>query len=161
MLIGLISDTHDHLDNIKKAVNYFRESRADVVLHSGDYCSPFTIPHFNGLKLHGIFGNNDGDHFLLMNKFSSIGAELHGDFFEGEFGGLSVVLYHGTYPGITRSLEKCGNYDVVVSGHTHAPNLENIGSTLSINPGSAHGFDADAMIATLDTDTRKVNFKEL
>lgn len=161
MLIGLISDTHDHLINLKKAVNYFRESRVDLVLHSGDYCSPFTIPYFSGLKLYGIFGNNDGDRYLLMNKFSSIDAELHGDFFENEFGGLKIALYHGTYAGITRSLEKSGNYDVVISGHTHEPDLENIGSTLSINPGSAHGFDADAMVATLDTHTRNVNFKEL
>jgi len=161
MLIGLISDTHDHVGNIKKAVNYFHSSGVDVVLHSGDYCSPFTIPHFSGLKLHGILGNNDGDHLLLMSKFLSIDAELHGDFFEHDFGGLNIALYHGTYPAITKSLESCGNYDVVISGHTHEPDLENNGSTLCINPGSAHGFDADAMVAILDTESRKVNFKEL
>lgn len=161
MIVGLISDTHDHVPNIQKAVRYFKQIHVKTVLHAGDYCSPFTIEHFKGLDLHGIFGNNDGDRYLLMKKFDAINAKLHGDFYEIGFNKLKVALYHGTYPGITTSLEKSGNYDVVISGHTHQPNLENIGSTLSINPGSAHGFDSDAMVATLDTKTKKVNFKEL
>jgi uncharacterized protein len=161
MIIGLISDTHDHVPNIQIAADYFRRLNVELVLHAGDYCSPFTIPYFEGLKLHGIFGNNDGDKYLLMKKFEAINGVMHGDFYETELDGVKVALYHGTYPGITASLEKSGLYDVVVSGHTHEPNLENIGSTLSINPGSAHGFEADAMVATLDTKTRKVKFKEL
>lgn len=161
MNIGLISDSHDHVSNIQKAVSYFKKIEVTTVLHAGDYCSPFTIEHFKGLNLHGIFGNNDGDRFLLMKKFAAIDAELHGDFYETGFDQLKIALYHGTYSGITASLEKSGNYDVVISGHTHQPNLENVGPTLSINPGSVHGFDADAMVATLDTETRIVNFKEL
>jgi uncharacterized protein len=161
MLIGLISDSHDHVPNIKKAVDYFRQAGAETVLHAGDYCSPFTIQHFKGLDLHGIFGNNDGDKYLLMKKFTEIGAQLHGEFFEAQFGNLKFALYHGTYSGITSSLAKSENYDVVVTGHTHEPNLENVGSTLSINPGSVHGFEADAMVATLDTETKMVQFKEL
>jgi uncharacterized protein len=161
MLIGLISDSHDHVPNIRKAVDYFRQAGIKTVFHAGDYCSPFTIQHFEGLELHGIFGNNDGDKYLLMKKFDEIGAQLHGEFYETQIERLRFALYHGTYPGITSSLAKSGSYDVVVTGHTHTPNLENVGSTLSINPGSVHGFDADAMIATLDTETKMVQFKEL
>jgi len=161
MLIGLISDTHDHVPNIKKAVNLFQELNVQLVLHAGDYCSPFTIPHFEGLELHGIFGNNDGDTYLLMNKFNSIGARLHGHFYETEIDKQKIALYHGTYPGITDSLEKSGKYDIVISGHNHEPTLDTIESTLSINPGSAHGFDGDAMVATLETEIRQVKFTEL
>ncbi len=161
MLIGLISDTHDHVPNIKKAVNYFRNQNVDMVLHAGDYCSPFTISHFEGVKLHGIFGNNDGDRYLLMKKFSQIEGTMHGDFFEAEFDKLKLALYHGTYPAITQSLAKAQIYDVVVTGHTHEHNMENVGSTLAINPGTAHGFEGEAMVATLDTGSRQVHFKEL
>ncbi len=161
MLIGLISDSHDHVPNIKKAVEYFRQEGIETVFHAGDYCSPFTIQYFKGLKLHGIFGNNDGDKYLLIKKFDEIKANIHGDFYETQIDRLKFALYHGTYPEITSSLAKSGSYDVVVTGHTHEPNFENVGPTLSINPGSVHGFEADAMIAILDTESKMVQFKEL
>ena len=161
MLIGICSDSHDHVENIRKAVAFFEKKEVAKVVHAGDYCSPFTIPLFEGLSLHGVFGNNDGDKFLLMKKFDEIGATLHGDFFAFEEDKLRFAVYHGTHPEITESLEKCGLYDVVISGHTHEPQIETVGNTLSINPGSVNGFDRDALVALFDTETQKVEFKEL
>ncbi|MFH5831353.1 metallophosphoesterase [Halalkalibaculum sp. DA3122] len=161
MLTGLISDTHDHVPHIKKAVDLFEEKGVELVLHAGDYCSPFTIPHFNGLNLKGIFGNNDGDRYLLMNKFDAIDADLEGEFMELEIGSLHVAVYHGTYPGITEALYKSGLYDVVVSGHTHTAFTKTVNHTLAINPGTAHGFDEKATVALLDTETLDVEFVEL
>lgn len=161
MLIGICSDSHDHVDNLHKAVGFFKEKGVDKVIHAGDYCSPFTIPLFDGLPLHGIFGNNDGDKYLLMKKFDEINATLHGDFFSFRADELLVAVYHGTYDEITRSLQISGLYDVVISGHTHQADLETRGETLCINPGSVNGFEQDAMIALLDTESRKVNFLEI
>lgn len=161
MIIGICSDSHDHVENIKKAVSYFKNKEVERVIHAGDYCSPFTIPLFDGLNLHGIFGNNDGDKYLLMKKFDTINATLYGDFFSFKADGVKFAVYHGTYPKITEALELCGKYDVVISGHTHQPKMNTIGDTISINPGSVNGFDADAMVATFDTVSRQVNFKEL
>lgn len=161
MLIGLISDTHDHVPHIKKAVTEFKSRGVDLVLHAGDYCSPFTIPHFQGLNLKGIFGNNDGDKYLLISKFNEIGAEIAGDFLKMQAGGLLIAVYHGTYAEITDSLCHSGRYDIVVSGHTHEKVNRVIGDTLHINPGTAHGFDDKASIAFLDTETKKVEFIEL
>ncbi len=161
MLIGLISDTHDHVPHIKKAVDHFKSREAELVLHAGDYCSPFTVPHFEGLNLKGIFGNNDGDKYLLMRKFKSIGAKLEGNFMEVEAGSLQIAVYHGTYPAITDALRKADKYEVVVSGHTHTAVEEKFGDTLAINPGTAHGFDEKATVALLDTTTLEVEFVEL
>lgn len=161
MFIGICSDTHDHVEHIKKAVSLFKEKKVEKVIHAGDYCSPFTIPLFEGLPLHGIFGNNDGDKYLLMKKFNEIGALLHGDFFRFETDGLDIAVYHGTYPEITEGLEKCGIYDVVISGHTHEPRIDTVGDTLSINPGSVNGFGGDAMAVLFDTATKQVRFIEL
>ncbi len=161
MNMGICSDSHDHVENIKKAVSFFKEREVERVIHAGDYCSPFTIPLFEGLNLHGVFGNNDGDKFLLMKKFDEIGASLYGDFFSFEADNVKFAVYHGTYPEITQSLELCGKYDVVISGHTHEPKLDTIEDTISINPGSVNGFDGDAMVAIFNTETRKVQFKEL
>lgn len=161
MLIGLISDTHDHVEHIKEAVGLFKDRNAELVLHAGDYCSPFTIPHFEGLNLKGIFGNNDGDKFLLMSKFRAIGADLEGSFLDLEAGGLKIAVYHGTDQPITDALHQSGMYDVVVSGHTHETVNRKIADTLAVNPGTANGFDGEATIAFLDTESREVEFVRL
>ncbi len=96
MLIGLIADSHDHVPHINQAVKIFKERKVEVVLHAGDFCSPFTVPPFEGLPLKAVFGNNDGDHFLLLQKFNSIGAEHIGTFGDLKIGGLKIALYHGT-----------------------------------------------------------------
>lgn len=161
MLIGLISDTHDHIPHIQEAVALFKNKRVDLVIHMGDYCSPFTIAHFKGLPLKGIFGNNDGDKYLLIQKFLEIDAELSGDFFEWQAGKCHLAIYHGTYQPITDALVRCGKYDVVISGHTHETKNEKIQGTLAINPGTAHGFEGKATVALLDTTTLHVEFVEI
>lgn len=161
MLIGLISDSHDHVPHIKQAVELFKEREVDLVLHAGDFCSPFTVPPFEGLAMQGVFGNNDGDHYLLMEKFRDIGAEHLGTFGEIEAGTRRIALYHGTDAPITDALENCGNYDVVVSGHTHEKKAEMVEETLAINPGTAHGFDDIATVALLETESLNVEFKKL
>ncbi len=161
MLLGLISDTHDHVAHVDKAVAAFKKRSVDLVLHAGDYCSPFTIPPFQGLPLKGVFGNNDGDLQILISKFREIGAEIGGDFLEVDLPGCFVAVYHGTDQGITDALRKCGTYDVVISGHTHETVEEKYGHTLAINPGTAHGFGEKATIAFLDTDEMKPEFVKL
>ena len=42
MIIGLISDTHDNLPYIIKAITRLKEEHAKLVLHAGDYIAPFT-----------------------------------------------------------------------------------------------------------------------
>ena len=72
MLIGAISDTHDNLPMVEKAIRRLNDEKVGLVLHAGDYVAPFVIPYFKALnaKLIGVFGNNDGDHELLKKRFS-------------------------------------------------------------------------------------------
>ncbi len=41
-MIGILSDSHDNLDAIKKAVNLLNKKKVDLVIHAGDLISPFT-----------------------------------------------------------------------------------------------------------------------
>lgn len=161
MLIGLISDSHDAVPNIEKAVSVFKEKDVDLVLHAGDFCSPFTIPQFKGLPMKGVFGNNDGDYYLLMKKCEAIGAELLGSFGELKVDGIRLALYHGTDAPITDALERCGKYDIVITGHTHQKKAETVSGTLAINPGTAYGFGDEATVALLETDPMDVEFVSL
>lgn len=161
MKIGIISDTHDHVEHIKQAAAYFKGENVSLVIHAGDYCSPFAVLPFEGLKMIGVFGNNDGDHFRIISAFNKIGAEMEAEFCEFEEDGISIAVYHGTHPAITDALVRSGNYDLVVSGHTHDKVIKQVNGTLSVNPGSANGFDGEATVAVYDTSTKTAEFHTL
>jgi len=161
MKIGIISDTHDNPENINKAKIVFDEQRVAYLVHLGDYVAPFILRMFDGMTLHGIFGNNDGDRVRLLGVAKDIGAIIHGDFYNFEDDGVSFACYHGTEQSITSALVKSGSYDVVLCGHTHEAVEEQIGKTLFVNPGTAHGFGKRASVVVFDTETRKVEFIDL
>ncbi|MBS1112165.1 MAG: putative phosphodiesterase [Nitrospirae bacterium] len=161
MKIGLISDSHDHLENIKKSVKVFQDNNVDLVIHLGDYVNPNSVLAFKGLKLTGIFGNNDGDKFRLINAFNNIGGEIKGDVYEFEADGLKFACYHGTEWQLKNSLIECGTYDVVMCGHTHEGVSKKSGNTLVLNPGTSHGFRDKATVMIFDTVTRNSEFISL
>ena len=101
MLIGAISDTHDNLPQIEKAVKYLNEQKVGLVLHAGDYVAGFVIPKFKQLncQLIGVFGNNDGDHELLKKRFSeTTNCTIHDRFAQIEVEGYRIALLHGKKP---------------------------------------------------------------
>ncbi len=155
MKIGIISDSHDHLDNIKKCMAIFREMNVDYIIHLGDYVNPNSVRSIQEIKLVGIFGNNDGDKFRLMQAFSDINGEIMGDFHEFEEEGIKIACYHGTEPQIKDALIDCQKYDVVLYGHTHEHENSMVGRTLVLNPGTAHGFGSHGTMAIFDTNTKE------
>jgi predicted phosphodiesterase len=85
-----------------------------------------------------VFGNNDGDPFLL-SKVAGQHAHvtLHGQLAELEAGGRKIGLNH--YPEIARRLAESQAYDAVFSGHDHRRYIHQTGRTLWANPGEIMG----------------------
>ena len=79
MLIGIISDTHDNVDAIDRAVRIFKEYKVDLVLHLGDIVAPMTISNFDGLNIKFVRGNNDGDILNIKKRIEEIGGDYLGD----------------------------------------------------------------------------------
>jgi len=138
VLIGIISDSHDHLGNVRRALALFRERGVEIVLHAGDFVSPFVSEPFReaGMRLIGVFGNNDGDKLYLRERFSGIG-ELHFGPHEFELGGRKILLMHE--PRALDALVASGRYDLIVYGHTHRAEIRE-GRPLVINPGELGGW---------------------
>jgi putative phosphoesterase len=137
MIIGIISDTHDRLDMLEKAVRALQERGAEHLIHAGDYTSPFTwrvLRHFTG-GFTGVFGNNDGDKVLLRRVF---GERIHPQPHVVTLADKRFVVMHE--PTTAEALAVSGRYDVVVCGHTHEPVITTFGSTLLINPGEVAGW---------------------
>jgi putative phosphoesterase len=165
MLIGLMSDTHDNLPLVDKAVKRLNEENVELVLHSGDFVAPFVIPRFKAIKakLIGVFGNNDGEHELLKNRFGENEAlEIRGKFAFLKVDGLKIALLHGEETELLEALIECGGFDVVIHGHFHEAKSYTKGKTLVVSPGEVCGYlTGRSTIGVLDTAKREVRIIEL
>ena len=164
MLVGAISDTHDNLPLIDKAIERLNREQVSLVLHAGDYVSPFVIPMFKALnaRLVGVLGNNDGDHEMLKEQFKdSDNCELHGKFAMIEVEGFRIALLHGNERELLDALVGCGGIDAVIHGHTHA-SIVRRGKTLVLNPGEVCGYlTGKPTLALLDTQNRDANIFQI
>ncbi|MEM2025999.1 MAG: metallophosphoesterase, partial [Desulfurococcaceae archaeon] len=154
----------DSLQAVKRCVEAFNSMGVGLVLHAGDYVAPFTCSAYRDLKcrLVGVFGNVDGDRFLLRERFSGMGFKVEGEFEELEAGGARIALLHGVYPQLVEALALSGRYSLVVHGHTHRRRAEEVGGALVVYPGEACGYIyGSRSIAVVDTATLKVEFMEL
>jgi len=163
MIVGIMSDTHDHLPLVDKAVKKLIDEKVELVLHAGDYISPFVIPHFRPFKdrFIGVFGNNDGDHEFLKRRFAEFSLEIRGYFAEVQIDNVRIALLHGGEPGgppgvseLLKSLISGECYDVIIHGHVHYAQAYKKGKTLIINPGEVCGYlSGKPSVAVLNTKT--------
>ena len=165
MLIGAISDSHDNLPMIEKAVQALNNQKVGLVLHAGDYVAGFVIPKFKALncKLIGVFGNNDGDHELLKKRFSETNnCTIHDRFTTVTIEGYRVALLHGHETELLNAIIDSESFNAVIHGHTHNMGIERKGKTLSINPGELCGYlTGKPTLAILDTDKNEAKIIEL
>ncbi|MFO7967285.1 MAG: metallophosphoesterase [Archaeoglobaceae archaeon] len=162
MMIGVVSDTHDDIENTEKVIAKFKENKVDLVVHLGDYVSPPTLKLFEGLKVVGVFGNNDGYKEGLIKIFNQIGGEIKGDFGIMEVDNLNMALFHGEFSELPRALAKSGDYDVVFYGHSHKFEKSKYGNSLLLNPGSCHrSFTEDEYPTAGIFDTTNKQFKAI
>lgn len=132
MLIGLISDTHipDRAKVLpQKVLDSF--NNVDLILHAGDLTSPRVIDELEQIApVMAIQGNMDRVNGIELPKAKVIEAE-----------GLKIGLIHGeVYPRADSDqllyLAKELNVDILVSGHSHQPKIEQKEGILLLNPGS-------------------------
>jgi putative phosphoesterase len=142
MLIAVFSDSHDNMENIKKAVELAKERGITRGLHLGDFCAPptLTLLATSGLTWQCVWGNVDGDKLLSYQRVQEHGTMdlVPEDFRELEIEGRKLFLTH--YPQIARIAALSGSYDATFHGHNHEANQEVVGKTLLANPGEIAGF---------------------
>ncbi|NYE58049.1 metallophosphoesterase [Carboxydothermus ferrireducens] len=167
MLIGLVSDSHDNLANVQKAVEYFKEKGITTVIHAGDWVAPFAaIALKKGLGREGrlitVFGNNEGEHYYFREVVDKLGIEYYHEAGEVEIAGRKIAVYHGTSEVLTRALVECGKYDLVVTGHTHRAHITLQGKTLHVNPGELAGvLTGKGTFAVVDLESMKAELVEV
>lgn len=153
MKIGLISDSHDRIPYIEKAVEIFNASNLDVVLHCGDFVSPFSLVPFQKLKapLYAVFGNNDGERNGLATIFSNNGWILNDRPWHLELNGKKIQMLHE--PAKLDSFIMNGEMDLIVFGHTHEKHFQKNNGVMVVNPGECCGWvKGTASISLINMD---------
>lgn len=135
MKIGILSDTHDNLPKIEKAVKFFNRNKVGFVLHAGDFVAPFTVAKLKKLSCDwlGIFGNNDGER-------NGLSGFSEGKIKEGplrlELDNRKITLVHD----IATINTKKEVADLIIFGHTHNTEVLEEENKLIINPGECGGW---------------------
>jgi hypothetical protein len=163
LIVGLVADTHDNIHMIDRAVERLNEERVGIVLHAGDYVSPFTARHFEPLEapMIGVYGNNCAERETLARVYAEAGAEISGYFAEVEADGLRVALLHShRKEDVDRAYG--GGYDVIVRGHSHRASIGEEDGVLVVNPGEVCGYlTGRCTLAFLDAARRTAWLSEL
>ena len=158
MRLIVLSDTHDNIWNLRKALDRIAKERAEAIIHCGDVIAPFMFKEFReaGIPVHCVFGNNDGDKYLLTKTAENSNGliTLYGILGEMDAHGFSIAFTHE--PQFAEGLAKTGKYDLVCFGHTHKPDQRQIGDTILLNPGDLMGKEGDPGFCIVETGERKV-----
>ena len=152
MLMGIMSDTHDHLSRIESALSRFRTEDIGVLIHAGDLVAPFAakvLKEWDG-PFYVVYGNNDGERRGLKSVLPQItdGPILV------ESGGRRICVGH--YPP-RKQHPVIEGVDVIVYGHTNDVVHEHRDGILYLNPGECCGWvNGKPTVATLDTQDLSV-----
>ncbi len=153
MKIAVMSDSHDNIWNLSKALDRIRDEKAEMIIHCGDIVAPFSLKQLldAGVPVHCVFGNNDGDHYLLTRAAHASKGRITIYPLIGEIdaGGFKIAFTH-EWP-VAEGLAATGKYDLVCFGHSHQHASLTSGTTLLLNPGEILGKDGDPGFCFVDT----------
>ena len=134
MRVGVMADSHDRIPAVEELLRRMSAAGVGLVLHAGDYCSPFALNPFRDLNmaLAGVFGNNDGDREGIKAIAAvGVGGELYDSPHSVELEGRRLLIVHEMSEAAVHSVE---HHSVVVHGYTHRREVRTRGMRSSSIP---------------------------
>jgi putative phosphoesterase len=137
MKLGVVSDTHKHIVNLSKALDFLKKQEVDTIIHLGDdYTDIDELGVRNIVRVPGVFSeayqdekirnrrveNYVGWRFLLSHTTSSHPNDLPDDLKPEE-------------------LIRDQKVQVVLYGHTHVPEIKHERRVIFVNPGHLKNED--------------------
>tara|TARA_B100000579_G_C22738998_1_gene808133 strand:- start:351 stop:842 length:492 start_codon:yes stop_codon:yes gene_type:complete len=141
MLIGVVSDTHNNINNVERIINIFNEYDVGAVIHTGDISKPETVKMFSKLncKMLGVFGNNDRIEEGLEETCRELGFKFREPPFLTSIDNRKIAIFHEP-EFIANYIKDHPDVDLVLHGHTHRYRQEIIDNIILFNPGESAGL---------------------
>ena len=138
MRLGVVSDSHGHVDHVRPAIRMLQSLQVDRVLHCGDIGSRAVVELFADWPTDFVFGNCDYERSELATAIANAGQTCHGEFGELSIAGKRVALIHSDDRRRFQQTIHGGEFDLVCYGHTHVAAVERVADTLVLNPGALY-----------------------
>ena len=152
MRIGVFADSHDHLKNIRRAVELFNEVDCELVVFAGDLVSTIAIPPLRELQcpLLGCFGDNEGNRIGILGGMRIVGSMADPPIGFCSDDGIRILVTH--QKELLRG--QTAGSDVVIYAHTHRATIHHErNGRLFLNPGETGGWSyGKPSVAILETN---------
>jgi putative phosphoesterase len=158
--LGIVSDTHGHVELTRPAVRMFESLDVETVLHCGDIGSMAVVGLFAAWPTHFVFGNCDTNAQEFAAAIQHAGQPCHGLFGDLTFDGVRVALLHSHDGRRFRQTINSGEYRLVCYGHTHVAAVERRGETVLLNPGAIYRANPHS-VAVVDLPAIEATIVEL
>jgi len=165
MRLGILSDSHNHLPETRRALDSLLERGAGHLVHCGDVgedvldlLAATCLEH--RIRAHVALGNCDR---TADSAFAPVPAGIErGPAPEFEFDGRRCLVLHGDRPAIVELRAAQGGFQYLFTGHTHSPAERTVGNTRILNPGScARSRLGPATVLLLDLATNQAEWVAL
>jgi putative phosphoesterase len=151
--LAVISDVHDNLANLAKALNYIKSNKIDYLICTGDLQSFEAWAELNKLSIPVFAAKGNADEALDLSQFSNI--QVWQNFGEIELAGKKILFSH--YPEVVKKIidHKPSYYHLALNGHSHMPWEENYLNTKLLNPGNVANVRYNPTFAIINLDDLK------
>jgi uncharacterized protein len=160
MKIGVLSDTHNNLQNLQAALGLFSRENIHTIIHCGDLTEVEIARAMQDFRVICVFGNGDIVSGEIRAALLEQNSENYaGMVYTGNINGARIAAAHGHLPGVVDELVHSGQYDYVFKGHSHRHADATTGFTRLINPGALGGVHVEPrQVCTVDLEAAKVQF---
>ena len=161
MKLGVLSDTHNNVANLLKALRLFKEEGVSQLLHCGDMADMLTARQLADIDVIYVNGNMDNSAEAVNHTVWTLNPnnEIPGDVYLGTLGGVKIGATHGHLTKKLDNLINSRRNKYVFHGHTHRQRDEMIGNTRVINPGALGGARYEPRsVCIVDLDQDDVRF---
>jgi putative phosphoesterase len=138
MKLGILSDSHDRVDWVERALAAFDTRGVERLIHCGDVTGAKTVFAFAGRTVDFTLGNCDWDPDALRTAVREIGGTMHPQFGDLQLDGRRIAWTHSHDARLFHQLEFCNDYDYLFYGHTHEAEHHYTNKTRVVNPGALH-----------------------
>jgi putative phosphoesterase len=136
MKVGIIADSHDHVDRLEAAVELLDALGAQVLFHCGDVGGLEAFQTMGDFETYAVLGNSDRYSTSLRRWVDDSSITVLEDGQAVELADKRIAMAHGHFRQRLEQLIASQQYDYVLHGHSHRTKDVMVGRTRVICPGA-------------------------